>query len=62
MHAFAGLIKRLDCGAAFGDHSRWPDAFRKSSRTENGMLTIPGAPDFGPILNREALRKSEVAE
>jgi L-alanine-DL-glutamate epimerase-like enolase superfamily enzyme len=60
MHTFAGLMNGV--GLWSGHGSGWPDAFRNPPEPKDGILMIPDPPGLGLTLNRDALRKSEVAE
>jgi L-alanine-DL-glutamate epimerase-like enolase superfamily enzyme len=62
MHTFAGLMN----GWIVKWHLRMVQVgemlFVNPPEPKNGMLIMPDAPGLGLTLNRDALRKSEVAE
>jgi L-alanine-DL-glutamate epimerase-like enolase superfamily enzyme len=62
MHTFAGLMNGWIVEWHLGMVQVGEMLFVNPPEPKNGILTIPDAPGLGLTLNREALRKSEVAE
>jgi L-alanine-DL-glutamate epimerase-like enolase superfamily enzyme len=62
MHTFAGLMNGWIVEWHLGMVQVGQMLFVNPPEPKNGMLTIPDAPGLGLTLNRDALRKSEVAE
>ena len=62
MHTFAGLMNGWIVEWHLGMVQVGQMLFVNPPEPKDGMLTIPDAPGLGLTLNRDALRKSEVAE